>query len=326
MEMKRAILFWFYTDVAICRNRLQLLRRTNPDTRIYGLYGGDPAGADRFRAELEEWLDDFYCFPEARSPEWKWVNGDLLISDWYRERGVELAWDAVVVVQWDMLVFDSIDALFAGAQKNEIVVSGVRPVPEVESFWVWTRRDLPERRRELERFRQHLTEHYGYDGPLLACHFVVACLPRSFLKRYAEMQQPELGMVEYRLPTYARVFAMEFRRIESLETWWFNDPNTEPPPRTDRVLLPTGHVMSVPLRIIRHNLRRAAGARVFHPFGYIYPTNRREVLACFLGFRRLRHLCRWLLTAPADMASRLRLRLRRRRLSCARRGKTTNEC
>ncbi len=34
------ILFWFYRDVGLCRNRLRLLRRRNPGTPIYGLYGG----------------------------------------------------------------------------------------------------------------------------------------------------------------------------------------------------------------------------------------------------------------------------------------------
>jgi hypothetical protein len=38
--MNLAILFWFYKEPEICRNRLKLLKVKNPNTQIFGLYGG----------------------------------------------------------------------------------------------------------------------------------------------------------------------------------------------------------------------------------------------------------------------------------------------
>ena len=39
--MQLAILFWCYKDVRICRDRLQHLRRDNPHSPIYLLFGGE---------------------------------------------------------------------------------------------------------------------------------------------------------------------------------------------------------------------------------------------------------------------------------------------
>ena len=36
-----AILFWFYKKPFVCRNHLLILKKYNPDLKIYGLYGGD---------------------------------------------------------------------------------------------------------------------------------------------------------------------------------------------------------------------------------------------------------------------------------------------
>jgi hypothetical protein len=85
--MKLAILFWFYKEFDTCAERLDILRRLNPDTPIYGLYGGAPEAADAVRARLGDWLDDFYAFPRPRTPHWKWLNGDRLIASWMQARG-----------------------------------------------------------------------------------------------------------------------------------------------------------------------------------------------------------------------------------------------
>src|SRR5688572_15369697 len=53
------VLFWFYRDLPVCRNRAEMLRRDNPELAIFGLYGGDVRDAARFRDALEPFLDDF---------------------------------------------------------------------------------------------------------------------------------------------------------------------------------------------------------------------------------------------------------------------------
>ena len=39
--MELAILFWFYKEPEICLNRLKILKKYNPDLKIFGLFGGD---------------------------------------------------------------------------------------------------------------------------------------------------------------------------------------------------------------------------------------------------------------------------------------------
>ncbi len=77
-----AILFWFYLELELCLNRLQLLRAFNRSAKIYGLYGGPPADADKYRVLLEPLLDDFYCSP-SKDKHWKWLHGDLMNLEWY---------------------------------------------------------------------------------------------------------------------------------------------------------------------------------------------------------------------------------------------------
>lgn len=89
--MKIAILFWFYKEPQVCENRLKILRKYNPDTPIYGLYGGDSKDENIHRSILNKYLDDFYVFNKKRDTNWKWLHGDLMITDWYRERGVKLS-------------------------------------------------------------------------------------------------------------------------------------------------------------------------------------------------------------------------------------------
>ncbi|HET9729236.1 MAG TPA: hypothetical protein VFR41_07445, partial [Acidimicrobiia bacterium] len=99
-----AILFWCYRDLPVCENRIAGLRRLNPGTRIFVLYGGPNGDADRFRNALAPVVDDFYGFDREVSSTWKWRNGDLMLADWFDRRGKDLEWDHVFIVQWDMLV------------------------------------------------------------------------------------------------------------------------------------------------------------------------------------------------------------------------------
>ena len=47
--MKLAIVFWFYKEPDICRERLEFIKNKNPGLKIFGLYGGDLSLKDEFR-------------------------------------------------------------------------------------------------------------------------------------------------------------------------------------------------------------------------------------------------------------------------------------
>jgi hypothetical protein len=266
-----AILFWFYRDPALCADRLRLLKRYNAGVPIYGLYGGPPAEAGVFQRALAPWLDDFYAYAVEQSSAWKWRNGDLMIAEWFRARGHALAWDSVVVVQWDMLVLGDVRDLFADLGRDEILLSSLCPVEEVAAHWYWMRASQRKNHERFRAFQEHLRTSHGYDGPLYACLFLVVCLPRRFLDPFSRIEAPELGWIEYRVPTYANLFGVPLRRLERFDGWWHSAPDARRTPRRERVLVATGSIPSIPMRTVRYHLRRPGGARIFHPFVYPFP-------------------------------------------------------
>ena len=53
-QVLRVILFRFYNQFDVCRERLRLLRHFNPDVPIYGLYGGPPEDWHDARQSVED--------------------------------------------------------------------------------------------------------------------------------------------------------------------------------------------------------------------------------------------------------------------------------
>jgi len=259
--MRFAALFWFYREAALSANHLQVARVFNPHTAFYGLYGGPPAAAADFRAALGADLDDFHVFADERDPRWKWRHGDQLIIDWYLRRGHALAWDTIVVVQWDTLVFAPFEHLFASLAEGEMLLLGLRALREVESDWWWTSPAMPDNRVEYLAFLAHLRERLGYRDEPHCCLFVAACIPRRFLEGYAGIEQPTLGFLEYKLPMYAQVFGVPIRAGRGIEPYW----NAGPPERRvqDYALNAVGREIAAEA-MLRH-LRDARGARLFHP-------------------------------------------------------------
>jgi hypothetical protein len=288
-----AILFWFYRDPRLCADRLRLLRRYNAGVKIYGLYGGPVRDTGAFEQALLPLLDDFFSSPLDRPAKWKWRNGDLMIAEWFRVRGDRLEWDTVVVVQWDMLVLGDVRVLFSDLARDELVVSGLRRVEEVAAYWYWVREA-----RNHERFRafkDYLRDRHRYEGPCLACLFLVVCLPRQFLERYSQIEEPELGWIEYRVPTYACLFGLPLRRMGRFDGWWSTAPDAQRTPRRERVLMATGSGPSIPIRTVWYHLRQRRGARIFHPFVYPFPDSLARTFRFLvngqrveLGWRRVR--------------------------------------
>ena len=272
--MKLACLFWCYKEPALCRDRLELLRRHNPTTPIYVLFGGAPDQADRVRAAFGELVDDFYTFtdppPAGLEPEgeggfragtfWKYTHGDLLIAAWHRDRGRELAFDTLVVVQWDMLVFGPLEQVFECLGPGEALFSGLRPVSEVQHRWIWATPSRPDSWKEYQAFRAHVRDVTGYQGEPLCCLTIVMALPRTFLDRYVELERPELGFIEYRLPTWAAAWGVPLCREHPFRPWWGT---------TERYRL-FSPLRALPREIwaptLALNLLRPGGARVFHPW------------------------------------------------------------
>lgn len=267
-----AILFWCYKELGICLDRLRHIRASNPTIAIYVLFGGDAADAPAWEKALAPFVDDFYAFAGDPPPGyeqqdgyrggvyWKYVYGDWMWASWYRDRGVDLRWDTVIIIQWDMLVFGDITETFGCLRKNQILLSGLRPVSEVEHAWVWVNSAFTDARRTYETFLAHVQEEYAYEGDPLCCLAIVVCLPRVFLEPFSKIPRPELGGLEYRIPIYADAFGVPFCWDNPFKPLWA---------AVERAGFDTT-LRAGPVEIwaptIWSNLRKPDGARVFHPY------------------------------------------------------------
>lgn len=265
-----AILFWHYKEPAICANRLQLLRRLNPGVRIYGLYGGEISGFPQYDAALSPWLDDNWAFPEPKDPEWKWRHGDLMINAWYRARGHTLAWETLVIVQWDMITLAPIARAFGPMRNGTLYLPGLRSMTQIESRWWWVRDDSPVS-EEYVRFKAWLTDRFGFGGPYFGCQFVTAALPRAFLDRYSEIEQAELGFLEYKLPAYASVFGIPCETLSRLSVTWPGEESN-----AQRIVL-SAKKTEISDRTIAIERLLPNGARLFHPVARKFPATRMQL-------------------------------------------------
>jgi hypothetical protein len=260
--MKPDVLFWFYKDLDVCENRLLLLRHFNPEVRIYALYGGPPAGAAAAEQRLGPLCDDFYAFLEDRDLAWKWRNGDRMITAWYRDRGAALPWETVIVMQWDMLALKPLAEAFEMLEPGQLLLSGYRPLEEVQDWWGWVNGENEAEYRAFQAFKEEVSTQLHYDGPFYACLFIVACLPRVFLERYAAT--PTSGFLEYAMPTLARAFGIPVCTDHPYDPWWAADPGGHTVPEERRTLNALGK--PVPSHIVFADYARPGSRRFFHPY------------------------------------------------------------
>lgn len=302
--MKLAILFWFYKESKVCQNRLEVLRQNNPDIPIYGLYGGDLKAADQYQLLLEPYLNDFYAFTLDKDSHWKWIQGDLMITHWYQERGKHLEWDTIIIAQWDMLIVGSVEQLFSMLKQDQLLLSGLRPITEVENDWQWVSPKFPQFRQRYLEFLEYVRETYHYTQNPLGCLFIVIAFPRSFLAQYSNVEEPELGFLEYRIPIYAQIFGNPFCENHPFNAWWVDvdpifyvknpikrlwnslylrlNPNPLNPAKREISLVP----------IYRH-LTARVGARIFHPYEQLFPMTKQEWFGALL--KEFRKDLNWLI-------------------------------
>lgn len=254
--MKRVAILQFHRDWDVCANRLDLLRAFNPGLETYGLFGGE---AENF-ARAREIFDDprrVWHF-RGRDARWKWQNTDLSVLAWYRDFGRDLVFDVLHVVQWDLLLLDSLENLYAPVPPDALGLTGVTSLRAISDRWHWTL--VEPHKTELVRLGELVVRRFGTEPPFEVCLGPGYCLPRAFLERYAETDVPELAHDELRLPLFARILGFRVADTEFYPRWF--DVSEE------RFFNANGEEISEAL--IREELQRPAGRRAFHPFRKVF--------------------------------------------------------
>ncbi len=253
--MERIVLFRFHAYPAVCRNRLQLLRLFNPGISIFGLYGGPDRGLPRFRRALGDDLEHLFAIPD-RPGDWKWRHSDLALSLWYREFGHRLSFDTLHLIEWDMLLLDSLAGIYRGIDPRGLGLSRLVAIKEVEQKWWWACRSPW--REELKELLALVRRDYGYDQEPFSCIAGGACFPREFIERYSRLEIPPLVNDEARLPLFAQILGFPlgdtgfYSHLPSANHQFFNLKKTIPTAR------------------IRRELGKSDGWRVFHPYYRVF--------------------------------------------------------
>ncbi|MFZ2150990.1 MAG: hypothetical protein WAZ12_02820 [Candidatus Absconditicoccaceae bacterium] len=270
MGLKLAILFWFYKDLDVCENRLQLLKKHNPDSKIYGLFGGPKSQENKFKKKLNKYLDNFYTTPEKNSFK-KWIHGDLYLLDRYQKRGRKLEWDSIIIAQRDLLIFQPIKDIFKGIKKDEIFLPHHDLITKkVESDWHWTssqqfkqtdnnKKTKAHMRGNYLEFKKYIKKEYGFKSTLPRTIFMTAILPRIFFEKYQTVKEIEIGFLEYKIPTYTKIFKIKrFKKYLGEKII----PVDKCPMNADAIEIKKEYISS--------QLKRKNGRRVFHPYYKIY--------------------------------------------------------
>jgi hypothetical protein len=256
--MKRIILFRFHKDVDICADRVRLLQQLNPAVEIYGLFGGKESELDRARKALRPRLEDIYCI-RGKSSYWKRMHGDLAMGLWYRDVGKTLVFDTLHCVEWDLLLFDSLEEIFGHIPADGVGLTSLTPLREVERDWYWLSRWAL--RRQWRRLLGVAKARYGYHQEPFACEFPGACVPRGLLEAYSKADVPQVSHDELRMPLFSQIFGLKLyntgltrRSWAESEARFFNCDNRE-----------------VRLSTMAEELAQSAGRRAFHPVRKVLP-------------------------------------------------------
>jgi hypothetical protein len=246
---KRAAVFVCHAYWDLCASRISFLREVNPEIPIHCILAGNSDEHDEAEVVIAPRCDSLWaCAGEAR---WQWQHTDLVIRDWYRNRGRLLAFDVIHVIQWDLLLFSPLRQLYAHVPRDAVALTGLTPLDAIASRWHWT--TVEPHRSEMLALLEWAHQRWKYYPR--ACLGPGVALPRAFLDRYANEEIPVLGHDEVRLPLFGHVFG--FRLVDTgFYPEWFH-------PATERVFNANGGELSVV--DVRNELAVASGWRAFHP-------------------------------------------------------------
>jgi hypothetical protein len=249
------VVFWFYKELDLCLERIKHFKQFNPNLTIYGLYGGvdiDESLLEDIRQEVKH----IYIYKEKKSSRWKWLNGDQMLVDWFRNTGVNFEWQKVFILQWDIVMFKPLDYFIHGIEKDQFALSSFRNIKHVQDWWPHYEPD------KISEFELYLKENIKFNGDLSCCLFVFALLPREFFEYFKEKEYPGKYFLEYKIPSVLSALGFKPYKSEKFDAFWDKEPSTTYTPIEERNLLAVGHGISN--EVIKKNLVENKNM-IFHP-------------------------------------------------------------
>lgn len=250
--MKHIGLFRYHTNLPMCKNRLEFIKRLNPEINIYGLYGGAENDFPEYETHLKDYLDGNYCL-RHKSNLWKWKNGDLAIRQWFIDFGNLLDFDKLYMMEWDLIMLKPLKKIYAHIPPENIGMTGLVPLESIEKKWFWTRDGL--QATEWKNLKNHVEKKYNFSGPYFASVGPGLSLTKTFLEKYANIEIPEYCNDELRLPIFAKALGFDLKDTQFMGKWFSH--------KEKKYFNCNEH--SVTLKTIIKELNKKNGRRIFHP-------------------------------------------------------------
>ena len=251
--MNRIVLFRYHKKPYVCRDRLWQLKNFNPGIKILGLYGGKESKFSKYKKYLSPYLEHNYCI-KNKTNFWKWKNSDLGIRLWYENIGEKLDFDMLHVIEWDLLLFDSLNALYKKIPKNCIGLTALNPLKTVKVTWTWVYKEPY--KTQWAKLLKYAKDYFRYNKQPYASLGPGPCLPKKFLDKFCFVNVPDLCNDELRLPLFGQIFGFKLIETGFYKRW--SDQNI--------MKFFNCHGNEISLNRIRKELKRQGGRKSFHPY------------------------------------------------------------
>ena len=283
LSTKRTILFRFHEFFDVCDARLSRLQVLNPGVKIHGLYGGTRQNLTYASRSFLQKFESLHVL--TQDSMWCWMFGGFLgVDSWYKSIGRQLDFDVLHLIEWDLLMEDSLANLYRHIEPECIGVTAPTPIGALKSEWLWLTGE--EQKAELHLLLESIRADHGLTPIAHACFLTGACYPKLFLESISRWHVPSYCNDEILLCLYAQVAEIAVRDTGFLRNWrkfsrwslYFPNAVVSDPfagPRTNRIhrwfvdfryFNCDGHDVSI--GDIRKQLAHTQGRRVFHPVRY----------------------------------------------------------
>lgn len=250
--MKRIILFRYHHQFERNKELLRFYKYLNPEIKIFGLYGGTEEDFAQASQILDGILENNYIL-QLSDPDWKWKNSDMGFQAWYNDFGHTIDFDMLHIIEWDLLLFEPIDKLFAHVPQGNLALTGLIKLEKIKNKWYWTRNER--KKKEWEQLLEYFKTKHQYNHQPMAMIGPATTLPRAFLDKVRGIQIPDLSNDEVRIPMLAQVFGFEMHDTGFFRKWFSK--------KEFRYFNANSFVIE--MKYIKKELEKKYGRRAFHP-------------------------------------------------------------
>ncbi|MEK7621490.1 MAG: hypothetical protein AAB395_04035 [Patescibacteria group bacterium] len=254
---KAIILFRFHGDFDVVKERVKTLQYFNPDLSMYGLFGGSEGDFNEANSQIGHMFENIWFYPKGKDKDWKWIHGDLMAKQWFKDFGHSIDFDFVFSYEYDLLTVAPLKDIYPNIDQDSIALSAVTELSKVKDWWYWTSHE--NMKPKYLEFKEHMKTKYGLVEQKYASLGPGALFSRKFMEKFADAEDTEWTIEEVTLPAYAEVFG--FKLVDHGMHPGFNAPKQK-----EKLFNCLGNEVS--LSDIDYQLSVTDGVRAFHPVKY----------------------------------------------------------